>query len=96
MRRRDMNPFVLSDQERKALRDLALTHRRGSVEARRAHIILLSADGLSCGDICRMVGCTSATVTAWRRRFLKSRVAGLRRASSAQPRTRLAWLSAGT
>lgn len=65
--------IVLSDHERMALENLAL-HRHGhSFQARRARIILLTADGHSAADICRMLGCAGQTVTSWRRRFLKTR-----------------------
>lgn len=70
------NSIILSDHERMALEDLALHHRGRSVQARRARIILLSADGHSAAEICRMLGCSGQTVTSWRRRFLRTRSLG--------------------
>lgn len=76
--------IVLTAGERAALEDLALQHLGRSAGARRACIILLSADGRSVTDICNMLGCTRRTVVSWRRRFQRARVEGLHRARSAR------------
>jgi DNA-directed RNA polymerase specialized sigma24 family protein len=75
--RTSVNRIALSDQDRTVLQDLAQARLAPSREARRACIILLSADGHSVEQICRMVGCASDTVKAWRSRFLKMGIAGL-------------------
>jgi transposase len=80
--RQSHNSIVLTDGERAALEDLALPHLSHSQKARRACIILLSADGRSTTEICSMLGCSRQTVVSWRHRFLKARMAGLHRAPS--------------
>ena len=69
----------LTKTERAVLEDLAAADGGRSPASRRARIILLVADGLSTPEICRVVGCSHQTVGAWRQRFAKSRLEGVRR-----------------
>ena len=81
--RQAVNQIVLTDNERAVLEDLALSHIGGkSPQARRARIILLSAQGRTAGEICRILGCAGQTVNSWRRRFLKSGLTGLQNATT--------------
>lgn len=83
--RQAINQIVLTDNERAVLEDLALNHPGHSFQARRARIILLSAQGRTAGEICRILGCAGQTVNSWRRRFLKSGLMGLQNATTRQP-----------
>lgn len=86
MRQRQAVQIVLTDNEKAVLEDLALSHIGGkSPQARRARIILLSAQGRTAAEICRILGCAGQTVNSWRRRFLKSGVAGLQKATTTHP-----------
>ena len=77
----------LSDGERITLERLAATSSGRSPEARRAQIILLLADGKSAEEIRHALACSTQTIAAWHRRFLRHRMRGLRRARSPQIRT---------
>lgn len=79
--------IVLDDQDRNLLQRLAASQCGQSPEARRAAIILLSADGHSSAEICRILSCSGQTVTAWRRRFQKWGIAGLSRSLLLSSRT---------
>ncbi|MEN6643461.1 MAG: helix-turn-helix domain-containing protein [Armatimonadia bacterium] len=83
------NQITLTDPERAALEDLALNHPGHSLQARRARIILLSAQGRTAAEICRMLGCAGQTVNSWRRRFLKSGVTGLQNATTTRQPPRI-------
>ena len=79
-------PIVLSEDERSALERLM---RGGRTEQRlvaRASIVLAAAKGDATTQIAKEQGVTPATVSKWRMRFAKDRLAGLRDAPrSGQP-----------
>lgn len=61
-------------------RELEVLLRKGTAEQRmvqRAHIILYSATGRTTKDIATVLGLRTATVSKWRNRFARSRMAGL-------------------
>ena len=77
MARWEATPIVLSAEERGTLEAWA---RATSIERRRverARIVLLAADGRASRAIARELGCRHHTVSKWRVRFAKERLAGL-------------------
>lgn len=88
MAKREATPIVLSAEERGTL---AAWARATSIERRlgeRARIVLLAADGLASRAIGRELGCRHHTVSKWRVRFAKDRLAGLADAPRAgKPKT---------
>ena len=67
----------LSPVERKQLELAMVSAAGGPRTARRAEMILLSADGFSNGEVAERTRTTSATVGKWRGRFGSERMAGL-------------------
>src|SRR4051812_6362359 len=68
--------IALSDEERRTLERWA-----GGVEARvalRSRIVLACSDGLSNAAVADKLAVSRATVVAWRGRFVRERLAGLR------------------
>src|SRR4051794_7109620 len=63
------------DRERLSALTRASTVKAGL--AKRARIVLLSADGVSQTQIAELVGVSRPTVRSWRRRYERSGVAGL-------------------
>src|SRR4030042_6694538 len=60
--------------------ELEVLSRKGTAEQRivqRAHIILYSATGRTTKEIATALGLRTATVSKWRNRFARSRMAGL-------------------
>jgi transposase len=88
MARWEATPIVLFGQERGTLEPWA---RATSIERRRverARIVLLAAEGLASRAIARELGCRHHTVSKWRVRFARDRLAGLADAPrSGKPRT---------
>lgn len=80
--------LTMTEGERQRLQAMVRSQRGRAAEARRARIILLLADGHSYTQISRRVGCSAATISLWKRRFLAQRVAGLR----ARHRGSTAWV----
>ena len=70
--------IVLSDEERKQLRDVAGCRRSEHQAVFRSKIILLAAEGLSNEEISHKLGTRRATVSQWRQRFVESRLDGLK------------------
>jgi transposase len=88
MARWEATPIVLSAEERGTLEAWA---RATSIERRlveRARIVLLAAEGVASRAIGRELGCRHHTVSKWRVRFARDRLAGLADAPrSGKPRT---------
>ena len=88
MARWEATPIVLSVAERGTL---AAWARATSIERRRverARIVLLAAEGVASRAIARELGCRHHTVSKWRVRFAKERLAGLADAlRSGKPKT---------
>jgi transposase len=88
MARWEATPIVLSAEERGTLEAWA---RATSIERRRverARIVLLAAAGLASRAIARELGCRHHTVSKWRVRFARERLAGLADAPrSGKPKT---------
>jgi transposase len=74
---RPKRPLVLTADEQERLQSLA--HRGGSqpVLARRARVILGSAQGLANHLVAKQARCSLGMVNKWRSRFLKKRLEGL-------------------
>ena len=67
----------LSAAERREIEDLARRRRTAQGLARRARIVLLSAEGLENKKIAAELGAVADTVGKWRRRFAERRLEGL-------------------
>jgi len=76
-RGRPRKPIVLSPQVREELMSLSRSRTLSHGLVRRAHIILLSADGLSNRAIAQKVGLSAQSVGTWRNRFLRQGLMGL-------------------
>jgi len=74
---RPKRPLVLTADEQERLQSLARRARSQSVLARRARVILASAQGLANQVVARQVRCSVGMVNKWRSRFLKQRLEGL-------------------
>jgi transposase len=70
-------PIILTAEERQALEALAGSRKSEARMRDRARIVLLASDGLASRAIGREVGCTVGTVSKWRVRYAKDRLAGL-------------------
>jgi transposase len=74
---RPKRPLVLTDDEQERLQSLAHRARSQPVLARRARVILGSAQGLANKGVAKQVRCSVGMVNKWRSRFLKKRLEGL-------------------
>jgi len=70
-------PVSLSPEERTALEALAGSRKSEARMRERARIVLLAASGLGSRAVARKMGCTPGTVSKWRVRFARDRMAGL-------------------
>ena len=71
-------PIVLTPDERLALEAWARDQAHAPIPSHRAAIILACAEGGSNRQVAIATGVTTNTVSTWRRRFLRGRLAGLR------------------
>ena len=69
--------IMLSDAEYHALTQQAESRSVRAIDARRARIILLFAEGHSWDEVCEILECSRGFVARWRRRFLEERLAGM-------------------
>ena len=69
--------LILTDDERQRLESLAHRSRSVPALARRARIILASADGTDGKVVARRLHVTPGTVCKWRGRFITNRLDGL-------------------
>lgn len=76
-RGRPVVPIVLNQDTRRELEALSRSRSLPYALVRRAHIILLAAQGMSQSDIGAKVGLSRAMVGMWRQRFLKQGLLGL-------------------
>ncbi|HUB16529.1 MAG TPA: IS630 family transposase [Acetobacteraceae bacterium] len=70
-------PITLTAEERQALEALAGSRKSEARMRDRARIVLLAAAGMASRAIGREVGCEPGTVSKWRVRYAKDRMAGL-------------------
>lgn len=69
--------FELSEPEHQTLKMWANAGTTQQRMARRARVVLLSAQGLSLKEVTRLSGLSQQNCSKWRRRFLRERLAGL-------------------
>jgi transposase len=69
--------ITLPHDERAALEALSRSGKSEARMQRRARIVLLAAAGTPSREIGRIVGCTTGTVSKWRVRYARDRLAGL-------------------
>ena len=74
---RPKKPLVLTAEEQERLQSLAHRARTQPMLARRARVILASAEGLSNKLVARKLRVSPGTVVKWRARFLQARLEGL-------------------
>src|ERR1700676_2298609 len=74
---RPKQPLMLTEEERAQLESLAHRARSQSLLARRARVVLASAEGLSNQSVARKLRSSLGLVGKWRARFLKARLEGL-------------------
>src|SRR5437764_3874105 len=74
---RPRKPLILSKEERERLQSVAHRARSQSLLARRARVVLASADGLDNKSVARKLRVSLGMVGKWRSRFLESRLEGL-------------------
>jgi len=74
---RPKQPLVLTDEERDRLQSLAHRARSQSLLARRARVVLASAEGLDNQAVAKKLRCSKGMVGKWRSRFLEARLEGL-------------------
>src|SRR5579863_5077685 len=74
---RPKRPLVLTADEQERLQSLAHRARSQPVLARRARVILASAQGLANQVVAKQARCSMGMVNKWRSRFLKKRLEGL-------------------
>jgi len=74
---RPRKPLILSSEERERLDSLAHRARSQPLLARRARVVLASAEGLDNKSVARKLRCSVGMVGKWRGRFLKERLDGL-------------------
>jgi transposase len=67
----------VTETDRKALSELASSGRTPQKVALRARIVLLSADGVSTGEIMERLGTTTPTISRWRERYRQLGVPGI-------------------
>jgi transposase len=70
-------PLCVSDEQRETLEGWSRRQKTANGLARRARMVLLSAEGLSNTAVAERVGVTPQTVGKWRARFIAHGVAGL-------------------
>lgn len=69
--------MVVSPPERRELDRRVRSRTIRAEDARRARLILLLAKGESYASIAEKLGCSSAFISRWKKRFLEGRLAGL-------------------
>src|ERR1700687_4959380 len=74
---RPKQPLMLTEEERAQLESLAHRARSQSLLARRARVVLASAEGLSNQSVAGKLRCSVGMVGKWRARFLQARLEGL-------------------
>ena len=82
---RTTHEFELTGKERTALEALAANGNTPQKIAKRARIVLLTADGRSVNAIMRATGAGKTSVWNWPKRFLEAGVAGLLKDKSKKP-----------
>jgi transposase len=74
---RPKQPLTLTPEERDRLQSMAHRARSQPLLARRARVVLASAEGLDNMAVAKKLRCSKGMVGKWRARFLKSRLDGL-------------------
>jgi transposase len=82
-------PFVLSQQQRSELEEVARSQSLPAGFVLRARIIALLADGLSYAAVADKLDCSTPTVGKWKKRFLEHGLDGLETHRPGQPPSKL-------
>ena len=70
-------PIELTAEEKDSLERVVRSSTGEQRQVFRARLILLAAAGLAGNEVAKQMGCRTATVSKWRRRFLRQRREGL-------------------
>jgi transposase len=70
-------PIALSNEEGDELHQMSLSRTLPAGDVFRARLILMLADGRSYAQIQKTLDTTAPTISAWKKRFLEGRIAGL-------------------
>ena len=74
---RSSKRILVNDKDRGQLDQMIRNGNTPQKVALRARIVLLSADGISTGEIMRQLGTTTPTITRWRNRYETAGMSGL-------------------
>src|SRR6266403_1544216 len=74
---RPKQPLIITEEERERLESLAHRARSQALLARRARVVLASAQGMENQIVARKLRCSVGMVGKWRARFLKGRLEAL-------------------
>lgn len=69
--------LILTDGEREQLTRWARRRKSSQALALRSRIVLACGEGITNKDVAARIGCSAATVTKWRSRFIEHRLDGL-------------------
>lgn len=84
-----MKAIKLRKNERTSLGRIVRSQSGQAAVARRARVILMSADGVAFNEIRQRVGCDVRFIRRWRERFTIDRVAGLSSQPKGRPATKV-------
>ena len=73
----ELDPLVLTDEERQVLEGWARRRKTAQALALRSRIILACADGAGVSTVAAELGISRTTAGKWRSRFLETRLKGL-------------------
>ena len=68
---------VLTDEERRILREFSRRYTSSYCEVTRVKVVLLAAEGLENTEIAQRLDLPRQIVSKWRKRFCQERLAGL-------------------
>src|SRR5438876_12422681 len=73
----ELDPLMLTDEERQVLEGWARRRKTAQALALRSRVVLACADGAGVSAVAAELGISRATAGKWRSRFLEARLKGL-------------------
>jgi transposase-like protein len=77
MPRKSPYRVLLTDEERRSLREMAARYTSPYCDVVRAKVVLLAAEGLDNQEIAHRLDLPRQIISKWRKRFCQERLAGL-------------------